>query len=307
MRRLATALAVLGVSLGMGCGRLSNEPFKVGGVRGVLLDADPSEAFVSVLGLPEQKASVDGEGRFELKDAPVGTVELFARASSTRAARFAVEVQGGQVTSAGSVAPTLGGFVTLRLLGPGGYEAHDGKGWIEGLPYERREVGEDEPPRFGPLAAGCYTARGHDSELGETTQDFCIASGEEKVVAMTFGGLAMCEACAHDDECGGLEGRCESVGDAGRICVSKCSGDSSACAPGFSCQGDRCLPDPAFTPSCVGYRAMGTSCSGDAECQTRGIVNGVCRAGQCTHACGNDHDCPSGFDCEATFCEARGP
>lgn len=64
------------------CGGFDNTPFRTGTVRGHLTEADPSVALVSLVGNPDVRSTVAGDGTFVLEHVPAGQVELFIVASA---------------------------------------------------------------------------------------------------------------------------------------------------------------------------------------------------------------------------------
>lgn len=345
---LHIAMAAL-LALGVGaCGNLRNEPFRVGTVRGQLTEYDAAVALVSLVGQPGVRSNVDAEGRFVLESVPAGPVELFIVATSEKAARVGVTVQGGQSIEVRSVAPKAAGFLEVRVKARGGERLTGAQVSVVGTPFQRLLLDGLGNLRVGPLPDGCYAVAVSATGFPLARAEACVGPGERREIKVDLeasedyvnrgcgvtgcaDGLVCapnnrCVECHQDSQCG--EGmscvgfRCEGPGaqcapcdgdwkcqagsscqdlpEGSAACVMPCGTGvgASACDPGFTCQGGRCLPDAARFEGCRALAVLNTPCNGDALCRDQGLSDGRCVEGACTVPCTTDRECPGTFGCE---------
>ncbi|NOJ91647.1 hypothetical protein D7W82_00650 [Corallococcus sp. CA049B] len=214
MRRQCLILTLSSLGLGLGaCGSLDNEPFRAGTVRGRLTEFDPAVALVTVLGAPGVRSGVDVQGRFTLEDVPAGPAELFVLATSDKAARVPLTVQGGQSVDVADVSPRAGGTFFVKLHARGNRRVAEATVTVEGTPIEASGLDDNAPRHVGPLPTGCYglsfSARGF---ISTSVQD-CVDAGKQTVlnVELVPDGSSAEERCALTG-CGGdgrsaMEGR----------------------------------------------------------------------------------------------------
>ncbi|WP_229908405.1 carboxypeptidase-like regulatory domain-containing protein [Comamonas sp. JC664] len=126
----------------------------------------------------------------------------------------------------------------------------------------------------------------------------------------------LCAPCTGDWQCA-PGSHCEVLPEGSAACVSRCSaGDTdddddapsgaqslpdedcaARCAPGFTCQTGRCLPDAARFAGCHAVRRLDAPCTSNASCHELGLTDGICLRGACTVTCVADSDCPSQRRC----------
>ncbi|MFP2960160.1 carboxypeptidase-like regulatory domain-containing protein [Myxococcus sp. 1LA] len=121
----------------------------------------------------------------------------------------------------------------------------------------------------------------------------------------------LCAPCTGDWQCASGT-HCEELPEGNAACVAPCNHDdddhptahapsdddcATQCAPGFTCQSDRCLPDAANFAGCHALRRMDALCANDASCHELGLLNGRCVSGACTVPCTTDRDCPDHRRC----------
>lgn len=181
-----TAFGLLGAVLAA-CGGFNNVPLESGTVRGRLVGAEADVATVNVLGQPELRAGVDADGRFELKNVPATTVELFAVASRTRAARWKVVAQGARITDVGDIQPAPGAFITVRVSDGNGGVPSRTEVEVDGTVLEAIKVDVTTGEvRVGPLPAGCYELEVKADDVEDHEEDVCVSEGEELVRDITL-------------------------------------------------------------------------------------------------------------------------
>ncbi|QQR42347.1 carboxypeptidase regulatory-like domain-containing protein [Myxococcus xanthus] len=120
-----------------------------------------------------------------------------------------------------------------------------------------------------------------------------------------------CAPCTGDWQCAAGT-HCEVLPEGSAACATRCGGDDDAppsvqappdddgsaqCAPGFTCQSGRCLPDAANFAGCHALRRMDAPCTDDASCHELGLLEGRCVSGACTAPCATDLDCPGSRRC----------
>ncbi|HSP78203.1 MAG TPA: carboxypeptidase regulatory-like domain-containing protein, partial [Myxococcaceae bacterium] len=196
---------------------------------------------------------------------------------------------------------------------------------VPGFPEEEAEtcVGESEhkevkvrlrSPGAGFLSRGCAATgceRGNhcaqDGRCVECLSDAQCAPGLSCRNERCEGPGPLCAPCDGDWKCK-AGARCEELPEGGVACVATCD-SKGGCTQGFTCQGGRCLPEPAQLTGCFAYRQVGLSCDGDERCRERGLVLGLCLEGSCTFRCTSDAECPEGFACTdsaaGTVCRPR--
>lgn len=194
------------------CGGFDNTPLRLGEVRGQLLGADPSRAFVSVVGAPDTVASVDEAGVFALGGVEPGPRELLAVGRDDQASRLSVLVEAGRVAELGEVALAPAGVLEIYARAPGRQKVGRAIGAVEGTPWRGLFfAGEDEVYVRG-VPRGCWTAVVEVPGLGAASQEACLGEGELRKVDVVL---------PEPDGSPGREG-CSVTG----------------CEEGFSCQSD---------------------------------------------------------------------
>jgi peptidoglycan-associated lipoprotein len=109
--------------------------------------------------------------------------------------------------------------------------------------------------------------------------------------------------CKSDDNCK----------DHNEVCVEgqckECAGDQN-CKPGFTCQGNRCVPKPECSKDadcgagkgCQAGKCVAHECEADKDCP----AGSKCRNNSCIQgACSTNEDCPSGQECQGGTCVAK--
>lgn len=219
------------------CGGFDNTPFRTGTVRGQLTEADPSVALVSLVGDPEARCTVAGDGTFVLEQVPAGPVELFIVASVDKAVRLPVVVPGGGSTSLQDVEPRAAGFLELRVRGPARQPVKDGQVSVTGTPFQQLRLQEDGNLRVGPLPEGCYTLEASAAGFPVRKTEACVKESESKEVRIQFPGA--------DGDVDIVNRGCVTTGcERGTHCASdgrcvECTSNEQ-CAPGLSCRNERC-------------------------------------------------------------------
>lgn len=167
---LAIALVAL-----TGCGSLDNEPLLVGVIRGQLANTDET-ALVAVVGRDDLVTRPDFEGRFELSQVPLGSVDLLVVINALESRRFTVEVGAASVVELGAVAPAPSAHFELYVRAPGGQRVNGGTVALLGTPLTARIRGAESEADFN-LPAGCYEAQVAVAGLGTTTVSGCVDAG----------------------------------------------------------------------------------------------------------------------------------
>ena len=102
----------------------------------------------------------------------------------------------------------------------------------------------------------------------------------------------------------------ENCKEQGQVCVQgqcqECATDAN-CKPGFSCQGNKCVPKPECTPGgnecgtgkCQNGKCVVSECESNSDCP-----GGRCENNRCVSGCRSDGDCPSGQNCQEGRCVA---
>jgi hypothetical protein len=221
------------------CGGFDNTPFRTGTVRGQLTEADPSVALVSLVGNPEVRSTVAGDGTFVLEHVPAGPGELFIVASADKAVRLPVVVPGGGSARLQDVMPRAAGFLELRVKGPARQEVEDGQVSVTGTPLQRLRLQKDGTLRVGPLPEGCYTLETSATGFPTKKTEACVKESESKEVRIQLPGAdgeedRVTRGCPRLDCEPGRD--CHPAGP----CVA-CTSDAQ-CAPGLSCRNERCQP-----------------------------------------------------------------
>ena len=226
-------------------------------------------------------------------------------------------VGGGQVSVTGTPFQRLrleeDGSLRVGPLPEGCYALETS---VPGFPVKTTEtcVGENEraevkvqlpEPAEGFVNRGCAVTgceRGNhcaaDGRCVECTSNEQCAAGLSCRNERCEGPGAPCAPCDGDWKCG-PGAHCGDLPEGGTACIAACD-TRSGCAQGFTCQGGRCLPEPAQLAGCFAYRQVGIACDGDERCRERGIAQGLCVQGVCTFRCTSDAECPQGFACAAS-------
>ncbi|MDY7229746.1 carboxypeptidase regulatory-like domain-containing protein [Hyalangium rubrum] len=221
-------------------------------------------AKLSVLGTPLQELDMDEQGRVSVGPLPDGCFML-----SITLPGFP-DVSSETCVSAGETKE-----VKVNLPKPDGGNGH-----------------------HGCMETGCEEALqcAQDGRCVECLEDAHCGSGLSCRGFRCEGSGPLCAPCAGNWQCRS-GASCQSLPEGSSACVERCT-DSEDCARGFTCQGDRCLPDAAQFSGCGAYRQVGAACTGDASCRERGLPNGLCIEGACTYRCTSDSQCPDSLVCE---------
>ncbi|MCY1079970.1 carboxypeptidase regulatory-like domain-containing protein [Archangium lansingense] len=224
---MALAFAVVASA----CGGFDNTPFRTGVIRGRLTEADPSVALVSLVGNPDVRSTVAGDGTFVLEGVPAGPVELFIVASANKAVRLPVMVPGGGSARLQDVMPRAAGFLNLHVRAPARQSVEDGRVSVMGTPFQQLQLQDDGTLRVGPLPEGCYALETSAAGFPVKKTEACVKESESKEVKIQLpgGGDDDCTIsdCEQGERCS-TEGRC-----------AECTSDEH-CAPGLTCRDERC-------------------------------------------------------------------
>jgi hypothetical protein len=147
--------------------------------------------------------------------------------------------------------------------------------------------------------SGCVDGRvcASDGRCLACTEDAHCAAGLSCRRERCEGEGAVCAACEGDWQCAGGS-QCTPVPEGGSACTLPCTGTGTCTQAGFACQEGRCLPDGSGgASSCAGLQAVGSKCSGDADCQARSLPRGVCTEGACAVSCTSAADCGATQSC----------
>lgn len=284
------ALAAL-FALGTGaCGNLTNEPFRVGTVRGQLTEYDPAVALVSLVGQPGLRSNVDAEGRFALERVPAGPVELFIVATADKAARVGVTVQGGQSIEVKNVATKAAGFFDVRVKASQGERVTGAQVSVVGTPFQRLLLDDSGRLRLGPLPDGCYGVTVSATGFPLLQAEACVGPGEKKELKLDL------EAAEDYINRGcGVTGCADGLRCAPHNRCVECYEDAQ-CGEGLSCKGFRC----------EGPGAWCAPCDGDWKCQAGATCQDLPEGGAaCVAQCGEDdatNACAAGFTCQLGRC-----
>jgi hypothetical protein len=182
MKRSLLTIALCALSA---CGGFENEPFKVGVVRGQLGGTIDSTALVAVVGRQDLVTRPDATGRFELRNVPIGPVDLLVVTNLRESQRLSVTVGGASI-------------VELYLSAEGGHALTNATISLVGTPFTSGvSPFENEAEFFVP--AGCYDAHVVVRGLGETTVQGCVTEGGLFERRVNFGlpdGTEGREGCA---------------------------------------------------------------------------------------------------------------
>ncbi|QSQ24683.1 carboxypeptidase regulatory-like domain-containing protein [Pyxidicoccus parkwayensis] len=289
------AMAVV-LAWGVGaCGNITNDPFRVGTVRGQLTEFDSAVALVSLVGHPGVRSNVDAQGRFALEGVPAGPAELFIVATAEKAVRVNVTVQGGQSVEVKSVAPRAAGFFDMKVKASQGERLTGAQVSVEGTPFQRLLLDNSGQLRVGPLPDGCYEVTVSATGFPVTQAEACVGPGEKKELKLTLEadpeyvnrGCAV-TGCADGLVCAPTNNKCV-----------ECYADAQ-CGAGFSCRGFRCEGEG---PQC-------TACNGNWQCAPSTSCQDLPEGGTaCLAKCGNgqgqeeeESGCDAGFTCQAGRC-----
>jgi hypothetical protein len=283
---VATLLA-LGVSA---CGNITNEPFRLGTVRGQLTEFDPAVALVSLVGNPGLRSNVDEDGRFVLERVPAGPAELFIVATAEQATRVPVTVQGGQSVEVKGVAASAAGFFDLKVKARHGERLTDAQASVLGTPFQRLLLDDKGRLRVGPLPDGCYDVAVSATGFPVVQTQACVVPGTKTDVKVDLE--------ADEDY---VNRGCAVTGCAdGLVCApnNKCveCHEDSHCGEGLSCKGFRC----------EGPGAQCAPCDGDWKCEPGSKCEELPEGGAaCVAKCNNGNPagaCAAGFTCQSGRC-----
>jgi hypothetical protein len=210
------------------------------------------------------------------------------------------------------IGPLPDGCYTLEFSVPG-FPMHLAEVCAERSEHKQVEVRLPTPGKDfihrGCLVTGCErgTHCAADGRCVECLSEDQCAPGLSCREDRCEGPGPLCAPCDGDWKC--MTGaRCEDLPEGGTACVAACD-TRTRCAQGFTCQGGRCLPEPAQFAGCFAYRQVGMSCTNDERCRERGLILGLCIEGACTFRCTSDAECPEDFTCThsvaGTVCRPR--
>ncbi|PTL82605.1 carboxypeptidase regulatory-like domain-containing protein [Vitiosangium sp. GDMCC 1.1324] len=235
MRQIGYSV-LMGLAFAAGaCGGFDNTPFRTGTVRGHITEADPAVALVSLVGNPDIRGTVNADGSFLVERVPAGPGELFIVASANKALRLPVVVPGGGSARLEDVKPRAAGFLELKVRAPGHQRVGNGQVSVTGTPFQGLQLEENGKRQVGPLPEGCYTLETSVPGFPVKTTDACVGEDEHKEVKIDLPepdedfasrGCSV-NGCESGSHCA-ADGRCLE-------CVS-----DDQCAPGLSCQSERC-------------------------------------------------------------------
>jgi hypothetical protein len=195
MKRSLLTIALCALSA---CGGFENEPFKVGVVRGQLGGTIDSTALVAVVGRQDLVTRPDATGRFELRNVPIGPVDLLVVTNLRESQRLSVTVGGASIVELGALTPRPSGKFEIYLSAEGGHALTNATISLVGTPFTSGvSPFENEAEFFVP--AGCYDAHVVVRGLGETTVQGCVTEGGLFERRVNFGlpdGTEGREGCA---------------------------------------------------------------------------------------------------------------
>lgn len=302
MRRLAFAATALVLAA---CGRLESPDLGTGTVRGRLVGGRAG-AYVYPLGLPEAKALVAADGRFEIERVPAGDVSLVVIDGADpidgarRAGIVLVEVEGAEENEIDEIdasALPLAGRVFALPRAAGGAVPAMPRFTVVGTDQIDVGPGPTGLAALDPLPPGSF-------ELTAAMDGYATARVALVVTSATLlqevplavdpsseaPGCGATGGCVNGLVCVGSGGECqECVADA----------DCAAHGPAARCLDRACTV--AGTASMSGLVCAG--CAEDADC-----ASGVCApdesGGSCSRTCSSGGDCFAGFECRQL--EGRG-
>jgi hypothetical protein len=144
-----------------------------------------------------------------------------------------------------------------------------------------------------------------------TAPDICTVNNECRLPS----NRPICEPCTLDAECGGADDLCLDLVNGDQSCGQDCT--NATCPRGYDCIDTRsntarqCRPSyQMMTPTCVGIRNLGNSCSysfrdPDPGCGIRNVQDARCvrdssdpLGGVCVVWCQTDDHCPVSLMCD---------
>jgi hypothetical protein len=297
----ASLVVLLAAALGA-CGGLDSPDavLSTGQVTGQLANAKPG-AYVYVLGSPNRRAEVQGDGSFIVDRVPLGTgaaqlvvydggligegrAELVTT-DVKPAARTHVERDAANMPLAGSIA--------VAVNCKGNQKADKAKYTVDGTEFE--DHGGGERVTLFPVPAGRYTVRASLPGLKGPPKEIVVAAGSSAVGEIDMDSDdgdarrgCLSTACPGSLVCDDSDGRCYQC---------KNGNGATGCATGVACQGHVCGGSGGADDG----RSACLPCAADAECAPQG--GGRCIPASdgsgkvCSRACSADTDCPSGFGC----------
>jgi hypothetical protein len=170
------------------CGGLSNEPLRTGTLHGTIPGADPSVAFVSVLGSPDRFATLAADGSFELR-VESGLSELFLVGSAMNANRLTVEVRGGERVELGALSLPAAASAQVSVQAEGNPSLAGGTVTVVGTPYADLPLALETRTLVGPLGQGCYAFEVTLPARGQQSASLCLLPGRSETVEVRFSAL----------------------------------------------------------------------------------------------------------------------
>ncbi len=146
------------------------------------------------------------------------------------------------------------------------------------------DPGDGTAPR---CATPCPAGGGRgcaDDMVCHATTDGCGACLRAADASGAFG-----TGCSADADCASR--RCWSPGPEG-VCTAPC-GAEGRCAPGFTCDGELCVPEDTAG-------GVGDACTTKTDCATGMCGHAADGASFCTRSCSEDADCGDGYSCTQT-------
>lgn len=191
-----------------GCGGFNYQPLGSAVVKGRVVGADPSKVSVTLRldddsggegedegdggssgsgGEDTIRATVDAEGRFELREEEAAPGVLFIVASATHAARVAVNPMGGKVLDLGDITPDLGAFFSVTVVNASSQPVSSAELDVDGTDIEHVPVDGQGRARLGPVPAGCYRVRAKADGYDDVQEERCPRAGEELPLTLMMG------------------------------------------------------------------------------------------------------------------------
>lgn len=158
-----------------GCGSLDNAPLRLGVIRGQLANADGS-ALVAIRGREDLVTSPERDGHFELKNVPVGSVELFIIVNAGESQRLIVDVGAASVTELGTVTAARSATFEVYVVAPGGQLVSSGTLALVGVPLTAA-IRPQEGEAHLRVPAGCFDVVVSVPGLGSSGASGCVDAG----------------------------------------------------------------------------------------------------------------------------------
>ncbi len=296
--------AVLSAALLAGCGGLDSPDLNTGQVSGRLTgDFKKGAAFAYAFGAPETKVLVGDDGSYTLSHVPVasngnvGKAQVVLFDGDTRADIQLADVKPASRTQAddrdsGTLRRARSVVTAARCSG--GASAAKTTYSVDGAAL--KDDAKGDVATLFPLPPGVFKVRAKLSGFHDKVQDVDLNLDADAQIEMELeldegddhrGCIA--NGCTDGRECDDHDGQCYG-----------CTVDAQ-CAAGQKCDNRVCVATSGPLPACA-------SCTADLNCDAPVTFTGKCvldsfGAGNvCSHTCGADTDCPSGFACNGGVC-----